>query len=185
LAGIGTVGLRMGRFSGFGADVPPVYRTSGDAGAGRARVCAPVSAGPGADPFAGGLAAQLRERAAVAEPPGATGETGFAGAVGCGRGPGDRPSTHGDYGVFGEAVVESATDWRAGQAGAQDCGPVAADPRLDREPSEFCAAKFRREGDGGFEHASAAQRANAGTAAARSENPNRSHDRSEPAASVG
>src|ERR1700690_2099450 len=87
LAGAGTVGLPVGQLTGFGADVPAVYRTGGDAGAGRVRVYAPVSAGPGADPFTGGLAAQLRERTTVAEPPGAAGETGFPRATGCGGGP--------------------------------------------------------------------------------------------------
>jgi hypothetical protein len=57
LAGTGTVGLPMGQLAGSGAEVSSLYRIGGDAGAGRFRVCAPVSAGPGVDPSARGFAA--------------------------------------------------------------------------------------------------------------------------------
>jgi hypothetical protein len=66
---------------------------------------------------------------------------------------------------------QSAVDRRAGHAGPQDCEPVAANPRSDLKPSELRSAKFRREEDDGFRNASAAERANAGTAAARPEDP--------------
>src|SRR5271168_1604347 len=85
-AGAGAVGLRLGRLAGSGAYGSPAYRTRGDAGAGGIRICAPVYAGPGADPSVTGFAAQLRERAAIAEPPGAKGKTGLFGPAHSRRG---------------------------------------------------------------------------------------------------
>ena len=56
LPALGLWVYRWDDFTGSGADFPPFYRVGSHAGAGRLRFCAPVSAGSGAHPFAGGFA---------------------------------------------------------------------------------------------------------------------------------
>ncbi len=70
------------------------------------------------------------------------------------------------------SVTWKSWNWRARttrshrSARAQDRESISTDARADLEPAEFRAAKFRRENDAGFRHASAAQCANAGAPAA-------------------
>src|SRR5260370_36109392 len=85
------MGPALGRLAGTHACVSSVHRAGGDAGFRRLCFRAPISSRPGIDPSAGGFAAQFRERATLAKPPGATRKAGFFGSVSGGGRAADDP----------------------------------------------------------------------------------------------